>query len=499
MRVEARVPLTHKSSGYNRGANTENMGGTPPVPPPIVREVTSRQMFVEAPNTTPVYPYTAPTPALVMSMTSKDADGKSTPFLQRIRLCGPKDVIVRATGQVDDGAMRNCISKQRWDAYGHCLAPLLPSNTRIRVTSNQVIPSMGRWRGKVSVGGTEATATFEVFDCKGTFDVILGKPWLREVRAVHDYFLDTIVIGVGGAKEQLINEEPEIALKAPVMHIEAAMEQDTTSPTMPARPPRGWLLQTQYEEDKRCCVLAAVQKATTSAKLLAAARTRANRARKAAEAKGTTRGNESCDDELEAEWARIHLLQISDSPWTETKWGTFLGLATPREPDPEWTQWHSSREPRPDIIHPTQKAQMQASDDRRRLAADVAAVYAERHKTPLIFSCANDPLTASERRRVRTQEDTAKWHFHRKTHHVSQLFGIDTTAATDEDKLAALLQSEVRIQQLRRKLDTMREMAMPEDVATADVHAMGDVLDEAFTLNRGTNDSPRTQDPFSEA
>lgn len=100
---------------------------------------------------------------------------------------------------------------------------------------------------------------------------------------------------------------------------------------------------------------------------------------------------------------------------------------------------------------------------------------------------------------MRTQEDTAKWHFHRKTHHVSQLFGIDTTAATDEDKLAALLQSEVRIQQLRRKLDTMREMAMPEDVATADVHAMGDVLDEAFTLNRGTNDSPRTQDPFSEA
>lgn len=95
--------------------------------------------------------------------------------------------------------------------------------------------------------------------------------------------------------------------------------------------------------------------------------------------------------------------------------------------------------------------------------------------------------------------DAAHWQFHRKTKHVAQLFGIDATATTDEHQLAALLQSEIRIQQLRHKLDTMREMAGPPPSTDTQVHAMGDVCDEAFTLDRGTNNSPRTQEPFSEA
>jgi hypothetical protein len=37
---------------------------------------------------------------------------RSKPFLQRVQLVGPGDCVVRATGQVDDGAMRNCISKR---------------------------------------------------------------------------------------------------------------------------------------------------------------------------------------------------------------------------------------------------------------------------------------------------------------------------------------------------------------------------------------------------
>ena len=90
-------------------------------------------------------------------------------------MCG---VIVRATGQVDDGAMRNCISKTRWDRYGHCLEPMEPSGTWIKVANDARIKSLGRWTGKVKVGGIEAESSFKVFDCKGAFDVILGKPWL---------------------------------------------------------------------------------------------------------------------------------------------------------------------------------------------------------------------------------------------------------------------------------------------------------------------------------
>ena len=46
---------------------------------------------------------------------------------------------------------------------------------------------------------------FEIFDCKGAFDVILGKPWLREVRAQHDYVMDSITIGKDGQQETIAN------------------------------------------------------------------------------------------------------------------------------------------------------------------------------------------------------------------------------------------------------------------------------------------------------
>ena len=63
-----------------------------------------------------VYPYETPLEALILSMATADPDSKTRPFLQRIQLQGPKGTIVRATGQVDDRAMRNFISKIRWDS-----------------------------------------------------------------------------------------------------------------------------------------------------------------------------------------------------------------------------------------------------------------------------------------------------------------------------------------------------------------------------------------------
>ena len=146
-------------------------------------------------NTMFVYPYKTPLEVQILSMTTADPDSKTKPFLQCIQLQGPKGMIVRATGQVDDGAMRNCISKICWERYGHCLKPMEPSPTWIKVANDERIKSIGQWTGKVTVGGTEAESAFEVFDCKGAFDVILGKPWLRKVRAIHDYVTDTITIG----------------------------------------------------------------------------------------------------------------------------------------------------------------------------------------------------------------------------------------------------------------------------------------------------------------
>jgi len=159
----------------------------------IDRDVTGTPADVlSARNTMLVYPYETPLEALILSMATADPDSRTKPFLQRIQLQGPKGVIVRATGQVDDGAMRNCMSKTRWEHYGHCLELIEPSSTWIKVANDARIKSLGRWTGNVKVGGIQAESSFEIFDCKNAFDVILGKPWLKKVRAIHDYSTDTI-------------------------------------------------------------------------------------------------------------------------------------------------------------------------------------------------------------------------------------------------------------------------------------------------------------------
>lgn len=53
-------------------------------------------------------------------------------------------------------------------------------STIISVANATEIKSIGAWIGTVQVGGTGALSRFKVFDCRGAFDVILGKPLKEE-------------------------------------------------------------------------------------------------------------------------------------------------------------------------------------------------------------------------------------------------------------------------------------------------------------------------------
>ncbi|KAF8184288.1 hypothetical protein K438DRAFT_1435233, partial [Mycena galopus ATCC 62051] len=63
----------------------------------------------------------------------------------------------------------------------------------------------GRWWGEVAVGGVSACAWFEIFECGGAFDVLLGKPWLHTVRASHNYVTDELRICSQGRETVLCN------------------------------------------------------------------------------------------------------------------------------------------------------------------------------------------------------------------------------------------------------------------------------------------------------
>src|SRR6266481_1228240 len=101
-----------------------------------------------------------------------------------IHLRGPKGEKIRMQAVIDGGAMRNTICTKKWHTQKHCLALLSPSKTTLCIADNHHIPSEGQWTGIVDVAGMEAMQSFEVFNSRGTFQIILGKPWLSYVQAV---------------------------------------------------------------------------------------------------------------------------------------------------------------------------------------------------------------------------------------------------------------------------------------------------------------------------
>ena len=62
------------------------------------------------------------------------------------------------------------------------------------------------WMGTIDVAGTVTTQSCEVFESNGTFQVILGKPWLCSMQAVHRYDMDEITIQAQGLTRTINND-----------------------------------------------------------------------------------------------------------------------------------------------------------------------------------------------------------------------------------------------------------------------------------------------------
>src|SRR6266481_1433642 len=116
---------------------------------------------------------------------------------------------------IDGGTMLNMLCTSKWKRQRDQLTPLELSDMILSVTDNHKIASEGRWTGIVEVVDTQVTQSFEVFDSNSAFEVILGKPWLRSVQAVHCYRTDEITITTKGKTAILTNEptgQPEAQL-----------------------------------------------------------------------------------------------------------------------------------------------------------------------------------------------------------------------------------------------------------------------------------------------
>ena len=148
---------------------------------------------------------------------------------------------VEVVALVDDGVSRNVMDVGYFEEIEELLGELEEGEDLVGAGGNR-LPTCGAWRGKVETGGVVKWANWEIIDLGGSAKMILGRPWLRDVGAVHNYLTDVIHIkGDDGEKElqlaqvdhrrieevvmgQASEAEHEVQLKSP----SAQQDKDST-------------------------------------------------------------------------------------------------------------------------------------------------------------------------------------------------------------------------------------------------------------------------------
>lgn len=101
----------------------------------------------------------------------------------------------------DEGAMASVMSAA---VYYNChreLGGWSKSRCTLRMADGTLVPSIARWDGTISLGGIEKKGRFEVFDSKGAWSFLFGKPLLQIFKAVHDYEYDTVTLKLPGQQD----------------------------------------------------------------------------------------------------------------------------------------------------------------------------------------------------------------------------------------------------------------------------------------------------------
>jgi len=153
-----------------------------------------------------------------------------------VQLLGPNGEKVHLQAVIDGGAMRNILCTSEWRARRHRLAPLTPSQVTLSVADNHHIASEGQWVGVVDIAGAKATQSFEVFDSNGAFQIILGKPWLSYIQAIHKYGTDQIVIQTGTQTTTISNENEPRARRGQAQQSDSPRHERDTAEEMERQP-----------------------------------------------------------------------------------------------------------------------------------------------------------------------------------------------------------------------------------------------------------------------
>ena len=121
----------------------------------------------------------------------------SIPFVYGVELSGPKGETVRFRSVFDDRALANAIDEKMYLTSKGRLTTLEPSSRILKMADGRLVPSLGVWKGRVTVKGVSQLGTFQVLNSNGAWALLFGKPLLEAFKAVHDYSQDIIRLPQG--------------------------------------------------------------------------------------------------------------------------------------------------------------------------------------------------------------------------------------------------------------------------------------------------------------
>jgi hypothetical protein len=78
------------------------------------------------------------------------------------------------------------------------------------MADGRLVPSLGTWKGEVTVKGVSNKGAFEILNSNGAWALLFGKPLLETFNAIHDYSKDTITLPHG---KQWVTLENQFANK----------------------------------------------------------------------------------------------------------------------------------------------------------------------------------------------------------------------------------------------------------------------------------------------
>jgi hypothetical protein len=142
-----------------------------------------------------------------MSVREQWKEGRDeVPFKQTLQLKGPQGEIVQVSALFDGGAMVGAMCSTIFRMIKHRLSGWGPSRRQLRMANGTIIPSEAVWKGAMVLGGVTFRGEFEVFDSKGGWAFLFGKPLMRAAGAIYDFATDIVSIRSGNGTVTLANQ-----------------------------------------------------------------------------------------------------------------------------------------------------------------------------------------------------------------------------------------------------------------------------------------------------